>query len=316
MAGEFLVDLQARPKDRWPFDGVQATEAHLLADQYLNDLGVSDDTARMICALAKPVMPDTYWSEIEGIAEKSNVSAECIFVCNAYYDLVKSVLGCTAFAVETAAGPMHARNLDWWTENRLLNDTSIACRFVGGSAGEFVTIGWPGFIGVLSGMASGRFCITLNAVLSNEPMQVALPISLLIRSVFENARSFDGAVETLCGAVIPCDCLLLVSGTKSGEMVVIERSPTKHAVRRADHGRIAVANDYVILDADNTGAPGSDLRDTSSGRFGRITELLAQLPTQLDQCLDYLSDPSVQMSITVQQMAFHAQSGEYKWRKL
>ena len=99
-------------------------------------------------------------------------------------------------------------------------------------------------------------------------------------------------------------------------MVVIERSPTKHAVRRASHGHIAVANDYVLLDADDKCPSSSELRDTSSGRFGRISELLVEPPTQLDQCLDYLSDPTVQMSITVQQMAFQAQSGEYEWRKL
>lgn len=40
-------------------------------------------------------------------------------VCgNLYYDALKAVLvGCTAFAVDTPTGPLHARNLDWWTEN-------------------------------------------------------------------------------------------------------------------------------------------------------------------------------------------------------
>lgn len=316
MANEYLVDLRRPPKERWLFDGALTAEARQLADQYLNDLGISDDVAKMICALAKQIMPDNYWLEIEGIAEISNVPVERILVCNVYYDLVKSVLGCTAFAVDTSTGPLHARNLDWWTENGLLNDTSFACRFVGAAAGEFVTIGWPGFTGALSGMAPGRFCITLNAVLSDEPMQAALPVSFLLRSIFENAESFGEAVEMLCSEVIPCDCLLLVTGTKLGEMVVIERSPTKHAVRRANQGRIAVANDYVLLDADESSTASSELRDTSTGRFGRISELLVQPPTQLDQCLDHLSDPAVQMSITVQQMAFHAQSGDYKWRKI
>src|SRR5262249_42706917 len=136
------------------------------------------------------------------------------------------VFGCTAFAVDMGDQVLHARNLDWWTEGSLLSRYTAACRFVGAPAGEFTTVGWPGFVGAFSGIAPGRFAVTLNAVLSDEPAQLGTPVVLLIRRTLEEARSFTEAVRTLSETPIPCDCLLLVTGVRSGEMAVIERSPS------------------------------------------------------------------------------------------
>ena len=52
----------------------------------------------------------------------------------------------TAFAIDGAEGVLHARNLDWWTENFALGRLTTVCHFVGGGAGRFTTVGWPGFV--------------------------------------------------------------------------------------------------------------------------------------------------------------------------
>ncbi len=49
----------------------------------------------------------------------------------------------------------------------------------------------PGFVGVFSGVAPGRFAVTLNAVLSAEPPQPATPVVLLLRTVLEHAQTFN-----------------------------------------------------------------------------------------------------------------------------
>ena len=128
------------------------------------------------------------------------------------------VLGCTAFAVNAGGSVLHGRNLDWWTQNAALAHYTAVTHFIGGPAGPFTTVGWPGFVGASSGVANGRFAVTLNAVLSLEPAQAATPVVLLLRTVLEEARTFDEAVATLSDALLPCDCLLLITGTRSGEM--------------------------------------------------------------------------------------------------
>lgn len=252
---------------------------------------------------------------MESLATALDLPVHDVALCNFYYDALKVVLGCTAFAVDAGDVVLHARNLDWWTENAALARYTTVSPFIGGPVGRFTTIGWPGFIGAFSGIAPGRFAVTLNAVLSLERAQPATPVVLLLRAVLEEARSFDEAVAILSHALLPCDCLLLLTGTRSGEMVVIERTPSRHAVRSAQGGFICVTNDYQRLNADPGGAP-SELLATSCRRFQRVEGLIGdERPQNPEHCFTYLSDPAVKMQITVQQMVFRAATGEY-WIRL
>jgi acid ceramidase len=102
------------------------------------------------------------------------------------------------------------------------------------------------------GVAPGRFAITLNAVLSDDPALLAEPIAFLIQHVLNSASDFTTAVTWLTETRIASDCLLLVTGINAGEMVVIERTLTRVAIRRAVNGIIAVTNDYRLLHSTHT----------------------------------------------------------------
>jgi len=315
MSPELTIDLRRPPETRWHLTPAQRQQARELLASYKADLGVPPETAEFLITAAKEVVRPDHWVEIESLADALAIPVSDAALCNFYYDALKVVIGCTAFAVNTGDSVLHARNLDWWSENGALTRYTAACRFTGGAAGEFITIGWPGFIGAFSGVAPGRFAVTLNAVLSLEPAQPATPVVFLLRTVLEEARSFDEAVSILSSTMIPCDCLLLVTGTRPGEMVAIERTPTRHAVRSAQRGFICVTNDYHLLHAD-PGVARSELLATSCQRFQRVDALMQdQRPHDPEACFRYLNDPSVKMQITVQQMVFHAATGAY-WLRL
>ncbi|MHA3913656.1 C45 family peptidase [Halovulum sp. GXIMD14793] len=143
-----------------------------------------------------------------------------------------------------------------------------------------------------------------------------MPVGLLIRQVFEEAADFGDAVGRLSEAVIPCDCLLPVTGMLPDEMLVIERTPTRHAIRRARNGFVHATNDYRLIDPDTCGFL-SALQSTSCGRFDRLNDLLVVNAVQTPEaCLKVLSDPGVVMSITVQQMVFQATTGTSLWRSV
>jgi hypothetical protein len=256
-----------------------------------------------------------HWAELESLAVTLGLPVSDAVLCNFYYDALKLVLGCTAFAVDTASGVLHARNLDWWTKSAILSRYTTVCNFVGGIAGEFTTIGWPGFTGVFSGFAPNRFAITLNAVLSLEPAVPATPVVLVLRSVLEEAQNFDEALSSLSAATLPSDSLLLLTGTRAGEHVVIERTPTRSAVRRGQRGFTCVTNDYQQIQV-NGDQPRSEILATSCDRYKRIGDLLScETPHTPEACFKYLSDPAVRMQITVQQMVFEPSTGKY-WLRL
>lgn len=311
MIQEITVDLRRPPEDRWRFTPVQQFQAIELLNVYKADLGIHSETGESLAASTRKLVSGEHWAEIESLSRLFQVPLSDIVVCNLYYDILKLVLGCTAFAVDSPSGVLHARNLDWWTKNAILSRYSIICHFVGGAAGPFTTIGWPGFLGAFSGVAPGRFAITLNAVLSSDPTTLAAPVSFALRRTLEEARSFKEAQMYLSEAPLASDCLLLLTGTEPGEFVVIERTPSRSAVRKEELNFVCVTNDYRKIQS-SVGDPTNELMVTSCHRFDRVKTLLTlERPENAEGCFRHLSDGEVKMQCTVQQMVFNAATGQF-----
>lgn len=306
---EHIINLDLPPKERWGFLVDYKTEVDELLQCYLNDFVGADFIFESIEAYKSAVISTDYLEEIEFISSISKFSANEILIANLYYDVLKFYLGCTAFAIAADDTVLHARNLDWWTDNNLLSSQSKIFNYQRKGKTVFKTVGWVGFIGALSGTKPGKFSITLNAVLSKDSAEIAMPVSFLLRDVLDNANSFDNAKETLEKTTIASDCLLLLSGTKPEEMAVIERTPKRSATRNSKNGFVSVTNDYKLLENGKSGE--SQLQATSCGRYNRACELISKkLPTNSGECLEILQDEKVMMGITVQQMVFNNKTGD------
>ena len=304
------INLDRPPSERWSSLRPQRHAMRELFRQYVKDAGGLRPIRDELSAYYDAFVPDAYADELEAIAHLSGVPTLEALLCNVYYDLFKQLLACTAFAIDTADGPIHARNLDWWTEAGALGRHSVHYRLGRGPARTPVEfISWPGMLGTFSGVAIGRCTVTLNAVLSDEAPQLALPVPWLIREVLLSAKDYDEAVSRLAKTPLACDCLLLVTGCEPGQMCVIERTPTRHMIRHAEDSVVAVTNDYRALD------PGSERRlaeltKTACHRFelaaGRAR---AHGPSDVEGCMAILNHPAVKQGITVQQMVLSARRG-------
>lgn len=307
---ELTVDLDRDPPDRWAVLEPKAEACRTMLAAYVKDLGGLDEFGPLLEQYAEANVPAEHLAEMKAIAEIVGAPEPEVILANLYYDAMSFMLGCTAFAVDTPDGPLHARNLDWWSPSGELSRETIVYTFTRGGEPRFQTVSWPGYVGALSGMAPGRFAVTLNAVLSDEGPQLALPISSLIRDVLDSAESYDEAVRRLSETTVVSSSLLLVTGTEPGEMCIIERTPTRSAIRHPRDGATVVTNDYRLLDSDQPHREVNELQTTSCGRFDRATELLATPPSTSDAALEILSDDRVRMTITEQQMSFHARTGQ------
>jgi acid ceramidase len=304
------VDLSRPATERWSCLAPHVEGARRLLDCYVRDLGGLASFAPLIEPYAQAFVSAEHREEMRSIARIIGRPELEVLLGNLYYEAFRQLIGCTAFACDTPDGPLHARNLDWWTEDQMLARLTCVVRVEGAAAGPYELVSWPGFIGGLSGLAPGRFAVTLNAVISSERPSLAPPVVLLIRRALEICDTFAEAVRMLETSPVAADCLLLVTGTRAGEMVVIERTSTRAAVRGPERGFLIVTNDYRVLDAAGV-MSGNRLQETACGRFDRATELLTQgVPSDPAACLRMLADPAVRMSITVQQMAMRPRTGE------
>ena len=118
-----------------------------------------------------------------------------------------------------------------------------------GGAGDYYSVTWPGYVGVLTGMAPGRFAAAINQpplrrisgllpldwVIARRSLwrSRGLPPSHLLRRVFDECRSFGEAKRMLIETPLCAPTFYSLAGTGPGEGCIIERTETAAAVRPA-----------------------------------------------------------------------------------
>ncbi|HEX3316088.1 MAG TPA: C45 family peptidase [Gemmataceae bacterium] len=253
-------------------------------------------------------------AEIEALADAIGVPWRGVMLANLIYDLAVASMGCSTVALATADGPVLARNMDWSPEDVLARSSFLVrCRRRGRLA--FASAGWPGAVGVVSGMSGRGFAVVLNAVLGPEGKSLAgYPVLLHLRRVVEDAMGFDDAVEMLARPPLVVSALFTLVGVENHQRVVIERSPTRFALRRpAGDEPLLTTNDYRLLFAPTASDHGEIYRTTCSryDALGRLLRKTRASRTVSDAELLYvLGDAEVRQSITAQHVIFRPASGD------
>jgi len=166
--------------------------------------------------------------------------------------------GCTALACEQGGAPWLVRTLDWPFPG-LGRHLEVAR--MRGAAGDFDNVTWPGYVGVLTASAPGRFaaCINQAPMLRRtrrpwlRPYDIALnarqtwgvrsiPPDHLLREVFETCKTFGEAKHRLETTPIARPVIYILVGCYHGERCVIERTQDGFASRDHDTG---AANDWL-----------------------------------------------------------------------
>lgn len=171
--------------------------------------------------------------------------------------------GCTAGAVDDDAlgGPTLLRTLDWPFDG--LGRNLVATEWDGG-AGRYVSLCWPGFVGVLTGCAPGRFAASINQpplpapgfgravgwplARLNVARSRAIPADHLLRLAFDTARDFDEAVALILTTPICLPAIFTIVGVRPGERLVMERTREEAFIPAAP----AAANHWASPDLRGT----------------------------------------------------------------
>jgi hypothetical protein len=210
-------------------------------------LAVADGIARRWLARAG----NPYLDEIAAIAALAGRSGA--YALNASFEW-----GCTCGVGAAADGGVRLlRALDWHQPG--LGRTLIVA-WQRGPSGDFANIGWPGFVGVVTAMAPGRFAVALN----QPPMMSwgltppvdwlmgrvavwrsrALPPAHLLRQVCETCASYDEARRRLVETPLCLPALFTLAGCAPGQGCVIERTQDRAGCREMP---ATVANHWTDL---------------------------------------------------------------------
>lgn len=249
-----------------------------------------------------------FQAEIEAMSRIVGAPWQQLMLANLMYDFALSAFGCSTIALPTADGPVLARNMDWWPEDVLAQTTYLLQVEHAGKI-QYCMAGWPGAIGVVSGMSGRGFALVLNAVISPEGFKKSgYPVLLHLRRVLEDAQNFEDAVKRVNRQRLMVAGLITIVGTQNNERVVIERSPTRAAERWGEPGKALIAtNDYRKLYKTET-HESAEIYQTTCSRYAYLCQEFAQPTDHLnitdEQLLYVLTDPNVIQGITAQHIVF------------
>lgn len=203
------------------------------------------------------------------------------------------LVGCTSFGAWGAAaaeGMIVGRNFDFYVgddfaRNRLLTfchpDTGY----------RFVSVGWPGMVGVLSGMNETGLTVTLNAAKGPMPWSSATPVSILAREILQYAATIDEAAGIAARHRLFVSESFLIGSARDGRCAVIEKTPEKQALYTVPGDAIGCTNHFQseAFAADACNCENIALTD-SKPRFDRLQELLAEQPLTVERAVSILRD--------------------------
>jgi len=170
-------------------------------------------------------IPEKYRKEMEGIAAGYNqwlsehqaenglfipgkkITVEDLIAFHAFTDLLKSPmtknqpspLGCSTIALKDSNGVVIGRNLDWPSLNIMGKECLVISRQPEGKK-PFVSIGFPGSVGVLTGMNGDGLCTVVNEA-GTQFREGRVPYILLHRELLENCSNVGEARKLMQGTM-------------------------------------------------------------------------------------------------------------------
>jgi hypothetical protein len=156
----------------------------------------------------------------------------------------------------------------------------------------FMSIGWGGFIGVVSGMNETGLTVTLNAAKSAIPASARTPVSILAREILQYASNIDEALEIAKKYRTFVSESFLIGSAKDGRTALIEKSPGETVLFETGTDHIVVTNHFQSMAFwDEELNKENRANGTSVYRYERTTQLLDnKIPLDMDEAADILRD--------------------------
>jgi hypothetical protein len=306
------LDLPAWKRGKNPSFPAEAIER---AKTLLNEvLGSVPHKPRFLAYLLALRTLNRFGSEFKAGARIIQGDPRDLALANLSYELVVGNLGCSTIALPTPDGPIVARNMDWEPEGPLAR-ASYVIRCEEKGQWQFSSAGFPGAVGVVTGLSARGFAVILNAVSApGQASRWGYPVLLQMRRVMEDAADFIDAVRMLSRQVLTMPALFTVVGTRNEDRVVIERLPRRFVHRRATSNQepLVTTNHYQSMDFASAN-DALELISTTCTRYDRSWALAcrhtySKFPSD-SELLYWLSDPQVKQSSTCQHIIMHPASG-------
>ncbi|MFY1045158.1 C45 family autoproteolytic acyltransferase/hydolase [Chryseobacterium sp. GP-SGM7] len=191
------------------------------------------------------------------------------------------MVGCTSLAVwnenSEDGNLLIGRNFDFYVGDDFAKNKLV--EFVEPENGiPYLSVSWPGMIGVVSGMNKEGISVTINAGKSKIPMTAKTPISLVTREILQYAKNIDEAIAIARKRKVFVSESIMVGSANDKKAVIIEVSPKNFGVYDAVNSSRVFCTNHFQSDVykDDKKNQKHILESHSEYRFEKLQELLTQ----------------------------------------
>lgn len=194
--------------------------------------------------------PPDYKKELEAMAEASGANRDLLICGNTFFDL-KSIFACSALVVDgkqsATKRPLLARNLDYPSLG-YIHDYSLVTIYQPRGKLAFASVGFPGLVGVLSGMNEAGLCLAVLEVFSirdgeNHFNPRGVPYGICLRQILQESRTIAEAKANIEKMTRTTTINVAICDKESAG--VLEVSPGKVELRPAINGRCVATNHFL-----------------------------------------------------------------------
>lgn len=284
-------------------------EARALSDSYLPAFVGGRRELEKARARAKrlflPHLTDAERRELEAFARASGIAFDDVLLAQSFADLYR-LWSCTTIGAvgENADEPLLARNLDFVDMGFLWRSSYVVVARPEGKE-PYVSISWPGLVGVLSGM-NRHVSLSVLVVHDEHDCKAGVPFQLAFRRALETARGESDVERTLRELPITVTNNLAVVDAKGGA-AVLELSPDGVVARAPDErGRLVATNHFRTASRRETRA---SLTYLNSLRRLAAAERVCEDAERMTVDVAREGLRAAEVPITVQSMVFLPRSG-------
>ena len=196
------------------------------------------------------------------------------------------LVGCTSFAAWSSATSnghlILGRNFDF-NAGECFDKNKIVMYVQPNEGLRYISVAWPGMIGVVSGINEAKIAVTINAGQSESRRNIGTPVSLVIREVLQYCRTIEQAVDLIKNSyVFVADSYLIADG-KTGQAIIVEKTPAKTAVVKPTKDYLISANHFLSTELKHDPSNLEYMKHgTTVQRYDRMEQLLNSHYGKLD----------------------------------
>jgi hypothetical protein len=181
--------------------------------------------ARELVERQRPFIAPAYFEEMKGLAEGAGLPLDLVQATNIFPEFFHCS-GAALMGNATVGGELlHARVLDYMTEVGL-QEEAVVMAVAGTGVNRFVTVGYLGFIGSVTGMNDKQVAIGEMGG-KGEGDWDGVPMSLLIRQSLETCDTLADVERLMRESPRTCEYYYLITDGKGPSALGIAATPTK-----------------------------------------------------------------------------------------